>query len=92
VDETADTATETEMDEMADTEVAHAMTIHGRDSMKAMATKRILAKFEGTRCSEASFGLSCGGFLDLQSFFPSTPGVSGSSIHKVITKVVFALA
>jgi len=79
-EETADTATETEMDEMADTEAAHAKTIPGRDSMKAMATKRIHAKFGGTRCSEASFGLSCGGFLDLQSFFPSTPGVSGSSI------------
>jgi len=76
-EETADIATGTEMDEMEDTEAAHAMMIHGRDSIRAMATKRILGKFEGTRCSEASFGLSCGGFLDLQSFFPSTPGVSG---------------
>jgi len=32
-----------------DTEAVHAKTIHEKDSMKAMATKRILAKFEGTR-------------------------------------------
>lgn len=48
-DETADTATETVMDEMEDTEAAHAKTIHEKGSMRAMATKRILAKFADTK-------------------------------------------
>jgi hypothetical protein len=55
----------------------HEKTTHARDSTRATAMKKTLGKFEDIRCSEASIGLSCGGFLDLQYFFPSSPRVSG---------------
>jgi hypothetical protein len=70
--------TETETEAMV---ADHEKTTHARGSTKATATKRILGNFEDIRCGEALIGLSCGGFLDLQSFLPQPPGVSGFSMH-----------
>jgi hypothetical protein len=77
-------ATETGMEA---TVADHEKTTHARDSTRATAMKRTLENFEDIRCSEASIGLSCGGFLDLQSF-PLSPGVSGFSRRKVLPKKV----
>jgi hypothetical protein len=55
-------ATETGMEAMV---ADHAKTTHARDSTRVAAMKRTLGNFEDIRCSEASIGLSCGGFLDL---------------------------
>jgi hypothetical protein len=59
----------------------HAMTIHGREDTRAMGTKKILASFEGIRGSETLWVCLVVGLLSLQSFLPSSPGVSGSSMH-----------
>jgi len=82
----ADTATKMVLEtvvemvaEMVDMEDDLEKTTHGRETTKAMGMTMILANSEGIRCSRTAFGLSCGGFLEY--FFPSSPGVSSSSMH-----------
>ena len=88
MEETADTATETEME---DTEAAHAMTIHERDSMKAMATKRILAKYEDTRVQRGIIRFVLRWVSRSSVFLPfNTRGKR--FFDTVFTKVVFAIA
>lgn len=45
-------------------------TTLGKDLTRAVATKKILANCGDIRCSEASFGLSCGGFSECSLFLP----------------------
>lgn len=65
--ETADTETETEMEDMVDD---HAKKIHGREAMRAVGMKKILASCEGIRRSETSCGLSCGLSFESSVFPP----------------------
>jgi hypothetical protein len=73
-----DTATKM-VAEMVDMEDDLEKMSHGRETTKAMGMTMILANSEDIRCSRTACGLSCGGFLE--SFFPSSPGVSHSSMH-----------
>jgi hypothetical protein len=50
--------------------VDHEMTTLGREHMKAMGTKKILASCEDIRGSETSCGLSCGGSFEYSVFLP----------------------
>jgi len=59
--------------EMEDTVADHGKKTHEKDSTRATVTKRILANCVDIRSSRTLFGLSCGGFLEYQSFIPSSP-------------------
>lgn len=62
------TATEIAMVDIVVADLAR--MIPGRDLTKAMGTRRIPENCEDIRCSEASFGLSCGGFFEHSVFLP----------------------
>lgn len=71
--ETVETvATETE-----DTVDDHERMTREKDSTRATVTKRILASCGDIRCSRTLSVCLVVGFSSIQSFFPSSPGVSG---------------
>lgn len=73
-----ETDIETETEDMA---ADLAMTIHGREGTKAAGTMKIPASYEGIRAARHNAVCLVVGLLSLQSFLPSSPGVSLSSMR-----------